>query len=103
MSNVFNGKKLIISMRQAPNLERLLCKSKFMLVEEHFHVNSCGKICVCCPYLLKASSYLFKRVNKIIFLKIILIARGETLFMSLFVKDAKKSILARLAVWKGED
>ena len=69
MSNVFNGKKLINSMRQAPNLERLLCKSKFMPVEEHFHVNSCGKNCVCCPYLLKASSYLFKRVNKVFFLK----------------------------------
>ena len=67
-------------MRQAPNLERLLCKSKFMTVEEHFHVNSCGKNCVCCPYLLKASSYLFKRVNKV---KIILIARAETLFISL--------------------
>ena len=36
-SNVFNGKKLINSLRQAPNLERLLCKSKFMLVEEHFY------------------------------------------------------------------
>ena len=40
-----------------------------MPVEEHFHVNSCGKNCVCCPYLLKASSYLFKRVNKVFFLK----------------------------------
>ena len=43
MSNVFYGKKLIKSMRQAPNLECLLCKSKFMPVEEHFRVNSCGK------------------------------------------------------------
>ena len=40
-----------------------------MPVEEHFHVNSCGKNCVCCPYLLKVSSYLFKRVNKVFFLK----------------------------------
>ena len=56
-------------MRQAPNLERLLCKSKFMPVEEHFHVSSCGKNCVCCPYLLKATSYLFKGVNKVFFLK----------------------------------
>ena len=69
MSNVFNGKKLINSMRQAPNLERLLCKSKFKPVEEHFHVDSCGKNGVCCPYLLKASSYLFKRVNKVYFSK----------------------------------
>ena len=43
MSNVFYGKKLINSMRQALNLERLLCKSKFMPVEEHFNGNSCGK------------------------------------------------------------
>ena len=69
MSNVFNGKKLINSMPQAPNVERLLRKSKFMSVEEHFHVNSCGKNCVCCPYLLKASSYLFERVNKVLLLK----------------------------------
>ena len=69
MSNVFNGKKLTNFIRQAPNLERLLWKSKFMPVEEHFHVNSSGKNCVYCPYPLRASSYLFKRVNKDFFLK----------------------------------
>ena len=56
-------------MRHAPNLERVLCKSKFMSVEKFFRVNSCGKNCVCSPYLLKACSYLFKRVNKVFFLK----------------------------------
>ena len=56
-------------MRQAPNLERLLCNSKFMPVEVNFHVNFCEKHCVCCPYLVRASSYLFKRVNKDFFLK----------------------------------
>ena len=35
--------------------------------------------------------------------KIILIARARTSFMSLSVKTAKKRILARLAVWQGED
>ena len=98
MPNVFSDKKLINSMRQALNLERLLCNSKFMPVEETSHLNSCGKNCVCCPYLLKTSSYPFKRVSKIFFLKKILIVRGETLLMSLFVKAAKKSILVRLAV-----
>ena len=34
MPNVFRDKILINSMRQAPNLERLLCKSEFMSVEE---------------------------------------------------------------------
>ena len=37
--------------------------------EEHFRVSSCGKNCVCYPYTLKASSYLFKRVDKDFFLK----------------------------------
>ena len=67
VSMVFNGKNLINSMSEAPNLERLLCKSKFMPVEENFHVNSYWKSCICCPYLLKAPSYLFKRVNKVFF------------------------------------
>ena len=40
-----------------------------MPTEENIHVNTCGKSCVCCPYLLKASSYLFKRINKVFFLK----------------------------------
>ena len=99
MSNIFDAKKLINSMRQTPNLERLLCKSKFMPVEEHFHVNSCGKNCVCCPYLLKASSYLFKRVNKVFFLKNNFNCASRNLIYVVFVKDAKKSMLARLAVW----
>ena len=76
-------------MRQASNLKLLLWKSKFVPVEENFQVNSCGKNCVCCPYLLESSSYLFKKVNKAFFLKIILIARTETFFMSLVVKVAK--------------
>ena len=36
MSNVFSGKKLIKSILQAPNLERLLCKSKFIPVKKNF-------------------------------------------------------------------
>ena len=98
MSNVFSGKKLIKSMRQASDLERLLCKSKFMPVEENFHVNSFGKKCICCPYLSKVYSYLFKRVSKVFFLKNNLNCESRNL-MSLFVKAAKKSILARLDVW----
>ena len=95
----FNGEKLINFMCQAPNLERLSCKSKFMPVEENFHVNSCGRNCICCPYLLKISCYLFKRVNKVFFLKNNFNCKSRDLFMSLFVKAAKKSILVRLAVW----
>ena len=69
-------------MRQASNLECLLCKSKFMPVEEYLDVNCCRKNCVCCSYLLKTSSYLFKNVNK-------LIARAEKLFMLLLLKNLK--------------
>ena len=108
MSNVFRSKKVINYMRQAANLERLLCKSKFMPVEENFHITFCGKNCAWCPYLLKASSYLFKRMNKVFFFKKKenLISGVGTLFMSylfiyfIFVKPAKKSVLARLAVWQ---
>ena len=56
-------------MSEATNLERLLCKSKFMPVEENFPINPCGKSCVCCLYLLKTHSYLFKKVNKVFFIK----------------------------------
>ena len=53
MSNVFNGKKLMKSMCQTPNLERLLRKSKLMPVEKKF----CGENCVCSPYISKVSSF----------------------------------------------
>ena len=39
-----------------------------MPVEENFHITSSGNSCVCFPYLVKAPSYLFKRVNKAFFL-----------------------------------
>ena len=61
MYNVFSCKKQIKYMDQALNLERLLCKSKLMLVEENLDVNSCGRNYLCYPYLLKTSSYLFKK------------------------------------------
>ena len=64
--SVFSGKKLINPICQAPTLDRLLCNSKFMPVEENCHANCCGKNFVCCACLLKASSYLFKRVKKVV-------------------------------------
>ena len=104
MSNVFNGKKLINSMRQAPNLERLLCKSKFMPIEEHFHVDSCGKNCVCCPYLLKASSYLFKRVNKVFFLKNNFNCESRNLILCRYLSRMPRRVYWRDWLFgKGED
>ena len=57
-------KKLVKSMSQAPNLGRLLCRSKFQSQHKNHEVKKCGKNCVSYPYLLKASLYQFKRVNK---------------------------------------
>ena len=58
MSNI----KLVKSMRQAPNLGGLLCRSKFESQHKNHEVKNCGNNCVSCPYLLKASFYQFKRV-----------------------------------------
>ena len=54
---------------ELPSEKTTFKKSGVVRFEEQFHVNSYGKNCVCCPYLLKAFSYLFERVNKVFFLK----------------------------------
>ena len=69
MSNIFQRKKLVKSMSQAPNLGSLLCSSKSESQFKNHEVKNCGKNCVSCPYLLKASLYQFKRVNKTVLLK----------------------------------
>ena len=68
-SNIFQRKKLVKSMSQASILGRLLCRSKFESQRKNQEVKKCGKKCVSCPYLLKASLYQFKRVNKTFLLK----------------------------------
>ena len=68
MSNVFQGNKLI-SMSQAPNRGRLLYRSKFESQHKNCGVKNCAKNCVSSPYLLEASLYQFKGVNKTFFLK----------------------------------
>ena len=60
--NVLGNKKLVNSMRQAPNLERILCKSKYISAEKHFQVPSCGKYCVCF-FPKKKLSFNWKRRN----------------------------------------
>ena len=69
MPNFFQRKKLVKSMNQAPNFGRFLCRSKFESQHKNYEVKNCGKNCISCPYLLKASLYQFKRVNKTFFLK----------------------------------
>ena len=69
MSKIFQRQKLIKSMSQAPNLGRLLCKSKFESQHKNHEVKNCGKNCISCPYLLTASLYQLKQVNKTFLLK----------------------------------
>ena len=69
MSNIFQRKKLVKSMSQAPNLGRLLCRTKFEAQHKNHAVKNCRENCISCPYLLKASSHQFKRVNKTFLLK----------------------------------
>ena len=51
-------------MSQEPNLVRLLCRFKFESQHKNHTAKCCGKNCVSCYYLLKASLYQFKGVNK---------------------------------------
>ena len=64
MPNTFQREKIVKSMSQASNLERLLYGSKSESKHKNNKVKCCGKNCISCPYLLKASLYQFKRVNK---------------------------------------
>ena len=68
-SSIFQRKKLVKFMSQAPNLGRLLSRSKFESQHKNHEVKNCGKNCVSCSYLLKASLHQFKRVNKTFLLK----------------------------------
>ena len=69
MSGIFQRKKLVKSMSQAPNLGRLLCRSKFESQHKNHEVKNCGKNSTSCPYLLKALLCQCKRVKKIFLLK----------------------------------
>ena len=69
MPNIFQRKELVKSMSQAPNIDRLLCGSKFESQQKSHEVKICGKNFVSCSYLLKASLYHFKRINKTFLLK----------------------------------
>ena len=66
MPNIFQKDKPVKSTSQAPNLGRLLCRSKFELQHKNHEVRNCGKNCIH-PYLLKPSLYQFKLANKSFF------------------------------------
>ena len=69
MSGIFQRKKLVKSLSQAPNLGRLLCRSKFESQHKNHEVKNCGKNSTSCPYLLKALLCQCKRVKKNFLLK----------------------------------
>ena len=69
MSNIFQRKKLVKSMSQAPNLCWLFCRSKFESQHKNHEVKNCGKNCNSCPDLLKASLHQFKQTRKTFLLK----------------------------------
>ena len=56
-------------MTQAPNQGRILCNSKFDSKYKNNDVRNCEKNCVSWPYLLKASLFQFKQVNKTVLSK----------------------------------
>ena len=68
MSNISQKKKLPESMSQATNLKRFFCRSKFESQRKNHNVKNCEKMYQL-AYLLKASLYQFKRVNKTFLLK----------------------------------
>ena len=69
MSKIFQKKRLVNSVSQAPNVGRLLFRSKFESQQKSHEVKNCGENWDSCPYLLKAFIYQFKRVNKRFLLK----------------------------------
>ena len=93
MSNIFQSKKLVKSMRQAPNLGRLLCRSKFESQHKNYEVKNCRNNCINCPYLLKASSYLFKQVNKTFFLKNYFNCESSNLIYVIICEGCKKEYI----------
>ena len=69
LKRVFKDYKLIKSLRQPPNLERILCKSKFSDEKQVFTVKKCGKSCFCCEYVREGQSYKFINSDKDFILK----------------------------------
>ena len=60
MNKQLENKNLIHSKKQPPNLEKILCNSKYTS-GNNFGVKKCGKNCVCCKYLLEIKEHIFKR------------------------------------------
>ena len=63
MEKALKKTKFVNCKRQAPNLERILCKSGFNSTMFRGIVEQCGKNCFCCDYISQGTEYLFKEVK----------------------------------------
>ena len=97
MSNIFQKKKLVKSVSEAPNLGRLLCRSKFESQHKNHEVRNCEKNCVSCPYILKASLYQFKRVKKNFLLKNVFNCKGSNLIYVAICQGCKEEYTGETA------
>ena len=80
-------------MSQSPYLKSLLCRSKFESQQKNHEIRNCGKNCHSCPFLLKASSYPLKLVNKkFLIKKLFSNLKAVICFMLSFANDPKKHI-----------
>ena len=98
MSNIFQKKKLVLSMSQVPNLGRLLYRSKFKSQDNNYEVKKYGKNCVSCPNLLKAFLFKLKRVNKTFLLKNFFVSESNNLIYVIICQGWKEGYIGEMAV-----
>ena len=82
-------------MSPALNLERIPCRSTLESRHKNHEVKHFGKNCVSCPYLLKASLYQFKRVNKTL-LKSSFICKSSNLIYVAICQGCKEEYTGEL-------
>ena len=97
MSNIFQMKKLVKSMSEAPNLGRLPYKYKFESQQKNHEVKICGKNCVSCHYLLKASLYQFKRVKKTLLMKNSFNCESSDLIFVIICQGCKEEYIGEMS------
>ena len=61
--STFRKSKFVISRRQPPSLERLLCKSEYTN-PKNTGVYKCGKDCICCEHIKECKEILFKNQDQ---------------------------------------
>ena len=92
MFNIFERKELVKSTSQAPNLDR----SEFESQHRNHELKSCGKNCVSCSDLLKASLNQFKGVNKTFLLKNTLNCESSNLIYVVICQGCKEKYVGEM-------